>query len=261
LVKQYVKDGQRYATACNKAFKHFDIEAIKLSNDILGLSYIKEILKHNYQIKPLTIQRTNDYLSIEVTDDIASATAIRHYLINNKDITKLTPIAQGLIQNQTELVYLHDYFEMLKYQLAIKSPEQLQKIKGFDEGLEFLFKKYINKVENMDKFVELVSSKRYPKTRIQRTIIYLICNIRKDDLNLEVDYLRILGMNLKGQQYLASQKEKTAYKIITNFAKHKSPALDLEHKITQVYSLVKPELNYLYEKEYQQAVIIRKSND
>ena len=258
LLKEYLKDGQRYAIACNKAFSHYDVDAIKLSNDILGLAYLQEIYQHNYNIEPLSIKRTNEYLSIEVDSNIASATAIRHCLLSDSDISLLTPMAQELLNKTDELVYLDDFFSMLKYQLAINSYEQLQKIKGFDEGLEYLFKKYINSASNIDEFVNLVSSKRYPKTRIQRTIVYLLCNIQKNDLNIDVDYLRILGMNTEGQAYLKQQKNKTDYKIITTFSKHNSLALDIEHKISHVYSLTKPTTNYLYEKEYQQAVIIKK---
>ena len=255
-VKEYLQDGQRYAIACNQAFNDYNIDSIKLSNDILGLAYLQEIYQHNYQITPLSIQRTNEYLSLDTSDEIVSATAIRNALNNNEDITKLTPIASELTNKQAELVHLDDFFDLLKYQLTIYSNEQLQEIKGFEEGLECLFKKYINQAETMSDFINFVSSKRYPKTRIQRTIVYLICNIKKYDLNVEVDYLRILGMNNKGQVYLKDIKNKTDYKIITSFARHNNLALDIEHKITCVYSQAKTSINYLASKEYQQAVII-----
>lgn len=255
LVKKYLKDGQRYAIACNNAFKHFDNTTIKEANDILGLSYLQEIFKHNYNIKPYSIKRTNDYLDNKIHSSIASATAIRNALQNNNDISNTTPLANLLI-NSDELVYLDDFFEMLKYQLTILSNTSIKKIHGFDEGLEFLFKNKIEQAKNINDFINLVSSKRYPKTRIQRAIICLLCNITKDDINnITVDYIRVLGMNNKGQQYLKEAKNKTKYKIITRFSSHKTLALDLEYRVTSVYSLTKQQVNYLQKKEYQQPVI------
>ncbi|MDF9867118.1 putative nucleotidyltransferase [Bacilli bacterium PM5-3] len=260
LVKKHLQNGQRYAIACNNAFEDYNINPIKLSNDILGLAYLQEIYQNNYEIEPISIKRNNEYLSTKINSDIASATAIRNSLLNKDDISTLTPMATMLEKKYDELVFLNDFFYILKYQLLTNSIEQLKTIKGFDEGLEYLFKNTINKVSNIDDFINLVSSKRYPKTRIQRTIIYLICNIKKDELNVEIDYIRVLGMNSIGQKYLKKQKDKTSYKILTTLSKHNSLALDLEQRITNVYSLAKPSVNYLSKKEYQQSVIIKKEH-
>lgn len=260
LVKEYAQDGQRYAVACNNAFKHFNKDTIISANDILGLAYLQEIYKYSYPITPFSIQRTNDFLEKKIDSSIASATAIRDGLAKRISITDTTPLADTLI-NSDELVYLSDFFAMLKYQLNILSVEQIQKINGFDEGLEYLFKNKINEANDIYDFINLVSSKRYPKTRIQRNIVYLLCNITKQNIeNLTVDYIRVLGMNTVGQQYLKQIKDKTSYKIITRFSSHKSKILDLEYKVSSVYSLAKPEVNYLQQKEYLQPVIIKSEN-
>ncbi|MDL2212313.1 nucleotidyltransferase [Erysipelotrichaceae bacterium OttesenSCG-928-M19] len=261
LVKQYVKNGQRYASACNLAFKDYELPYIEQANDILALAYLQEIDKHDYKITPLAIKRTNDYLSNELNNEIVSATAIRNALIMNKDISLTTPMANYLMNNQDKLVYLADFFNLLKYQLNILTIEEIQEIAGFEEGLEYLFKNTINKVSNMSDFINQVSSKRYPQTRIQRLIVYLVCNIKKTNLNLKLDYLRVLGMSIQGQKYLKRIKESTSYKIITSFSQHNSLLLDYEHKITSVYALAKESNYYLYDLEYQQAVLIKESNN
>ena len=51
-------------------------------NDILGVSYIKEINRLNSSIKPLFIKRTNDYHGNDI-NEISSASAIRNAIKNN----------------------------------------------------------------------------------------------------------------------------------------------------------------------------------
>lgn len=255
-VKYYLKQGIRYANACNNAFKDFNVEIVDQANDILALAYIQEIEKHKYNIIPLSIKRTNKYLSTNIDSNITSATSIRHALENNRSIEKTTPM-KDLLENSL-LIFFNDYFNYLKYLVNILDVEQLQQIHGFDEGLEYLFKKHINDAKDIYEFIELVSSKRYPKTRIQRNIIYLLTNLTKQNLkNIKIDYLRILGMNQIGQEYLKNIKNKTNFKILTTFSKHKNLGLDYEQRVTYVYSLASSKFNYLREIEYSQSVIIK----
>ncbi len=255
-VKDYLKEGIRYANACNMAFKDYNINVVDQANDILGLAYVQEIYKHKYKITPLSIKRTNDYLATKITQEITSATSIRHALENSLDIKETTPMKKVL--NTNHLVYFNDYFLLLKYQLNILDHNQLKQIHGFDEGLEYLFKKHINDAKDIYDFIELVSSKRYPKTRIQRNIVYLITNLTKDFLKqIEIDYLRILGMNKQGQEYLKAVKTTTAYTILTTFSKHQNLGLDYEQKVTYVYALANKNLDYLNKLEYAQSVIIK----
>ncbi|MGL4383371.1 MAG: nucleotidyltransferase family protein, partial [Bacilli bacterium] len=266
LLKSYIKNGQRYATACNMAFKEYGLNPLNDANDILGLAYIKAIIKNEYPIKIHTIKRTNQYLDENLSFkpneafQISSATAIRKALINKESITNQTSMASILVNNQ-ENVYLEDFFTLLKYQLNIISKEKLKNIYGISEGIENLLLKHINMASSMSSFINLVSSKRYPKTRIQRLIIYILLNLTKEEhLLIKVDYIRILGMSLQGQSYLKLIKEKTNYHIITSFAQYHSNALSYEHRISLLYSLANTSLSYLYHKEYQQQVL-RPSNE
>ena len=70
-----------------KAISNIYNENIDKPNDILGISYIKEIIKNNYNIKPYTIKRTNDYNSNELAK-ICSSSALRSALKNGIDIKK-----------------------------------------------------------------------------------------------------------------------------------------------------------------------------
>lgn len=62
------------------------------SNNILGLEYLKQIIKIGNKIEPLTIKRVgNEYNSITASSNIASATAIREMLLQKKSVKNLLP--------------------------------------------------------------------------------------------------------------------------------------------------------------------------
>lgn len=258
LVKEYMNDGQRYANACNNAFSTYGFEKIDTSNDILGLTYIQEIYKNGYDIKAHCIQRTNDFLSDEITSDIASATAIRKALFNNQDIRNTT--VMNFLSNSENLVFIDDFYTLLKYKLNTTTIDELKNIHGMTEGIESLFLKHINQSNDIHDFINNVSTKRYPKTRVQRLIFHTLANVKNSEIEkaYQLDYIRILGMSTKGQSYLKTINTKD--KIITSFARHKHIALDLEHRFTKLYSLVNKNNEYLIKKEYQQPVIIKKKD-
>ena len=82
LVKKYLKEGLNYPTATNKAVMKLSGIKIDTPNDLLALSYIKEVKKLNKDINIINIKRTNSYHSFSVEDNIASATAIRNKNLN-----------------------------------------------------------------------------------------------------------------------------------------------------------------------------------
>ena len=97
LVKEELDKGINYPTAMSNALKKITNKTVSEANDLLALSYIKEIVKNNYLIEPISIQRTNNYNSKELTGNIDSATAIREAIKNNKDISKSLPKESYLI--------------------------------------------------------------------------------------------------------------------------------------------------------------------
>ena len=90
-VKEYLDLGINYPTALNNALKDLNAKEINTPNDLLGVSYIKEILKNNLNIEIFNIKRTNDFHDITSNDDVISASNIRNKLQNKQDIKNNVP--------------------------------------------------------------------------------------------------------------------------------------------------------------------------
>ena len=72
-VKEYINSGYNYPTSISKAIYDFTKLKIKDSNDLLGISYIKQIIINDYNMRVKTIERTNSFLDIENDGEIISA--------------------------------------------------------------------------------------------------------------------------------------------------------------------------------------------
>ena len=60
-VNELNKKGLNYATCLSKALEYYGYKNIKNPNDILAISYIRELKKINSNIIPISIKRDNDY--------------------------------------------------------------------------------------------------------------------------------------------------------------------------------------------------------
>lgn len=251
LIKGYLDDGLNYPTALSKALEHFNNEKISTPNDLLGLSYIKEIIKQNANISPLTIKRTNDYHS-EQLEDLASATSIRKALLEKKNIEQYVP-DEVIKYTNKDLFFQDKYFPFLKYKIT--TTDDLSKFQTVDEGIETRIKKCIENSVSWEDLVEGIKTKRYTYNKINRMLIHILCDFTKERANKwkEIEYIRILGFSKNGQQYLNTIKKQISIPIITTFSKGKNNMLEYEKIVTSVYASVLPEdkKNQLIEKEYK----------
>ena len=236
-VKKYLDEGINYPTALAKAI---NIPFTFNSNDLLGISYLKSIKLNKYNIKPLTIKRTNDYLDIESDTNIVSASNIRNKLNNNLDISKYMPkTTLPFIQN----ISLNDFFNIIKYKIITE--KDLSIYLDVDEGIENRLKKVINECNNINDLIEKTKSKRYTYNKIRRMLIHILIGFtKKDNQNLKLDYIKILGFNSHGKTYL--NKIKKELNIPTTPSKN-SLIYQYELKTAAIYDFISKDNNLEYE--------------
>ncbi len=258
-VKTYLDEGISYPTALSRAV--CDLTNIKIDkpNDLLAISYIKEIKKQKANIKPICIKRTNDFHSLKLDNDVVSATSIRNALKENKDIKKyVPPIVYEYMQK--DLSYTEDYFDLLKYKI-ISDFNNLSIYHTVDEGIENRIKKYIYTSNNMDELINNIKTKRYTYNKVKRMLTHILCSYTKEEAagTQKGEYIRILGFNKKGKEYLNKVKKTSSLPIITGYSNIKSEILDIEKRVSSIYFLPfkQKNKNYLMEMEYKHKPIIK----
>lgn len=254
LIKVYSKLGKNYPTAISLAIKDLTNKEINTPNDLLGVSYIKAILKYNYKIIPETIKRTNDYHNEIMNEEISSATAIRKALKEGKSVKKQVP--EYTYSYLCDLHFMDDYYQILKYKIITE--KDLSIYTSVEEGLDKLLKKEITRASSYDDLIKHIKSKRYTYNKLQRMLLHILCNFTKEEKNNfnEITYIRILGLNNKGQKYLNNIKKDLDIPLISKIKKEKDPMLSFEIETSKIYALTLDENKQedLIKQEYQRII-------
>ncbi len=207
-VKKYLDEGINYPTALAKAL-NVDFEFTP--NDLLAISYVKEIIRNGYPIIPETIKRTNDYHDKKSNDRIISASNIREKINGNIAINKYVP-------DETLISIVNiDYNKLwLLIKYKITTSKDLTIYLDVDEGIENRLKKKVYECNSYKEFIDSIKTKRYTYNKINRMMIHILIGLRKEDNIKELDYIKILGMSRYGQKYLNNIKDSLLIKTQIN---------------------------------------------
>jgi len=232
LVKDYMNKGYNYPSSIGKSIYELTGIKIKESNDILGVSYIKEILKNKYNIKPISIKRTNNFKTNTKKSNIISAYEIREFLNKNESIKEYVP------NNVTPYIKKVDYeklFNLIKYKV-ISEKNSLNKYHLIDEGIENRIYEGVIKCDNYDDLVKYISNKRVTINKVNRILINIFVGLTKEEANnKELSYIKILGLSKNGKKYYSKIKKDINIKVCNKFEKD---IMNTELKASYLYSII-----------------------
>ena len=257
-VRTHLNEGYAYPEASRKAYEEVNLpsDSIDLTqpNNILGYSYVKQILTYDPSMTPLTIKRTgSNYHDEAIPGHIASATSIRkqmkeHGLSQAAEEAIPDSTVEQLLSYRSKTDVWHDwehYFHLLHYKILTMSCDELRSIHGVDEGLEHRLKRTIKQATSFESFMNSLKTKRYTWTRLQRTLVHILIGTQKSLAQQLLHkerppYARVLGMNDTGRQYLNEQKKKMDIPLITQPQQLNQPMLELEERASvSYYSVLK----------------------
>ena len=191
LITTQLKSGLSYPRAREIALSQFFGTSKKYTdilnnpNNILGVEYLKAIKKHRSHIKPLTIKRDySDYNSKTVKNGIASATAIRTMIQNNKNVHRVVPfetyeLLDEAIENGKIIPDLSVFEKEIIYTLRRMTLSEIALLPDVSGGLENRIKLTANNVNTLEDLISNIKTKRYTQSRIQRILLYALLNISR----------------------------------------------------------------------------------
>lgn len=241
----YLNDSRKYATVLSSP------------NNILGVEYLKALKKYRSRIKPIAIERYEaGYNDLGYTANITSATAIRNMVKNNgfEILKNLMPAPSyatlmEAIKNGHLVPDLSVFEKQIIYNLRRMSTFQITQLPDVSEGLEFALKNTANSCSNLVDFLNIIKSKRYTSTRIQRILLYSLLGITKKDMDLSKKvqpYVRVLGFNERGKFLLSEiAKANPKLEIVTSVKKfydatsnkNLKAMIDKDIEATNVYTI------------------------
>lgn len=232
LLQREIKKGTSYGAALRKViishdeFSHFT-EILSGPNTVLALEYLRALKHTGSAMKPLAIHRTEtDHHSTEINTNIASGTAIRQEITQAQtDWQKVKQAVPNITFNQlstsdtpdTEMLY-----RSVLHTLSQATLPFISSIYTINEGLENRLIASMKNSHSLQGIVDNTSAKRYTKSRIMRSIFYLLLGLTKEHIfyldNLLPQYARVLAFEVKGRDLLREIKNTTPVPIITKLS-------------------------------------------
>lgn len=246
-IKQQNKNREEYKKLLKTGLNHAKINSVLFGlennnpNFSLAYSYYKAIREANLDIKLIPVKREGQGLnSTEMSNQVhLSATSIRNN-INDEKIEKylskemLADLRKENIASEAEL------FPYLKYKILTLGKVGIEKIYDVSEGLENRIYEASLKAENYSDLVNLIATKRYSNKKIQRMLLHILTNTKKED------YKKYFSTN--NFRVLAVKKNKAAIireinrngKINLHPLLNSKNSMNFEHdiKVARIYELL-----------------------
>ena len=269
-ISKCTANGISYAAARQKVVEKLtdkDTAAmLTSSNNILAVEYLKAIIKNNYAIKPYTVQRQGDsYNDTDIRSEYASATALRENL-KADNISEYIPVKAGLIlSSNTNYIYPDDITEALFTRLldilfasnydknvfienVMQYPDVSKEIAGrlYKSAMDMITRTVPQRSESKDNWAfsfgslcEHIKTKEVPLSRIKRALVRITLGLDKKRMEKYVNepYIRVLGFDKKGQEYLSYIRKTVEVPLITKTADYKEMLLDDIHA-ANIYNMI-----------------------
>lgn len=269
-ISKYTANGISYAAARQKTVEKLTdkdtAEMLTSSNNILAVEYLKAIIKNKYAIKPYTIKRQGDsYNDTDIRSEYASATALRENL-KAGNISEYIPVKAGLIlSSNTNYIYPDDITEVLFTRLldilfasnydknvfienVMQYPDVSKEIAGrlYKSVMDMITRTVPQGAESKDNGVfsfgslcEHIKTKEVPLSRIKRALVRITLGLDKKHMEKYANepYIRVLGFDKKGQEYLSYIRKTVEVPLITKTADYKEMLLDDIHA-ANIYNMI-----------------------
>jgi len=217
LTREWLGKGLSYASAQQKAAdvilgSRSDI--LKSPNNLLGIEYIKALIRSGSSLLPITVERTG---GDHDGDTGYSASALRRSLAKGDAPWAFMPDAAAALYRD-EINAGRGPVSAERYELAVLSRlrmiNEFSVLAGISEGLENRLKKYINTEPSVGAILEKTKTKRYAMSRLRRLLMCAVLGVRREAAELPPPYIRVLAMNDKGKKLLGAARKKAELPVI-----------------------------------------------
>ena len=280
FLKQGLSFPKARACVLGELFPDLDGHFLSSSNNILGIEYCRALKYFNSSITPMTITRKDNlYNDEELTEvgKLSSATAIRKVLneidcsisqdmgryLNEESFDKDAVIFKKNTNFNVLNSYIpesslnilkdnwgisapissNDFSLLLKYKLLLENRESLADYLDVTPNLADRICNHLNSYKDFDSFCNLLKTKELTYTRIARSLIHILLDIKKADYELykkeTLNSENVLELNTDKanvkDDVLKNHKNYGQYARILGFRKEASPLL---HEIKKHSSIL-----------------------
>lgn len=190
-LKKFLKEGKSYNQSQISAIENWaekidkenceDIKKIiSRPNNVLALEYIKSLLKSKSKIKPILVERVDNYNNEKIIENFSSSTNIRKEIsTGNFDKIKNFIPQNSLEYLQKANLNLWLYKKILLTKIKLENKKDFSKIYSVSEGLENRILNLACSTKNYDDFFEKLKTKRYKERKLKSILLNTLLGIDK----------------------------------------------------------------------------------
>lgn len=235
VLKSELSKGSSYPRALSEAYKTSGIpeKIISSPNNILGIEYIKALIKTNSSITPATTKRIGaEHDSSSASRTVASASHIRALIGEGKSASDYMP--ENLCPSP---VFSNHFSDIILYTLKSASFEYLTSIPDCSPELASRFIE-ASRHNSLDEIIRHVKSRNFTESRIRRVLWNAVI---RNSISPKTDptYIRILAQSKRGGEVINYFKEHSSLPVIQKGAQLKdNPVFLTEARATDIYNII-----------------------
>ncbi len=248
IIKKYLSDGYSYPVARQKALGESagdKISSVLSSpNDLLGVEYIKSVIKNKYPLTPIAIKRSGACHDSDDTDGkTACASAIRNIIDSSLDYSAFVPENVREPYRKSKTASMRELEKCILSHLRRKTASDFLSYPDVSEGLEYRIYEAVRNSTGLDSLYSQIKTKRYTHSRIRRIIMSAFLEIDKSYTLAPPPYLRVLGFTDAGRSVLKQMKKTAQIPVIMRHSdinaldSDSKRIYELECKSTDLFSL------------------------
>ena len=172
----------------------------------------KEIVKKNYNFEKK--QNIREKINLE---------SLKNVKTEEKIFWKLEEIEKFVPEKSFDIIFKNlewkinnrfsgdkikeEIFKIVKYKILTEKKEKIMEIYDITEEI---YARIYGTMLNSQKYIEFLKnskSRNLSNKRVERIILNILLNIKAKMMDFEINYVRILGFNKKGQEYLKKIRE------------------------------------------------------
>ena len=172
----------------------------------------KEIVKKNYNFEKK--QNIREKIDLE---------SLKNVKTEERIFWKLEEIQKFLPEKSFDIIFKNlewkinnrfngdkikeEIFKIVKYKVLTEKKEKIMEIYDITEEI---YARIYGTILNSQKYIEFLKntkSRNLSNKRVERIILNILLNIKAKMMDFEINYVRILGFNKKGQEYLKEIRE------------------------------------------------------
>lgn len=270
VLREYLNKGLSFPVARQSAARDLlgdTAQCLETPNNNLGVEYLRALARVGSSIKPHTLLRQGSaHDSDTLGQDFASASKLRNELLLGERRSILPYLSSPDLDALSQVSFSSLSFAERAVFARLRSmcAEEFLALPDCGEGLHHRIAAATLTSNTLEELYAAVKSRRYTHARIRRLVLWAFLSLTASDRPERPPYLRVLGMNRRGQSLLKEMKQTARLPILTKPAHSKQlhqegkTLFALEARCTALYDLCRNDFGLTKGKsEYTENPVIQ----